>query len=120
MSRFKLDQGKGIDHPDLGLGTNIVNLTGDNNILTSPEKSLLDRGLNFVPTPQPKTGLAGQLDNGIMDACVFEQKMKLADRFRHSCGQKPPFTENSGWTPSNSSVDPEIIKTHKKDNGKSG
>ena len=114
MFTFKLDLGEGIDHPDLGLGTNIVNLTGNTNILTSAEKSLLDRGLNFVPTPQPKTGLDAQLDNGVMDTEVFGHKMKLADYFRHSRGEKIPFTENSGWSPPNSKVDPEISKAHKK------
>ena len=35
--------------PDLGLGTNIGNLTGNNNLLRSAEKSLLNKGLNYVP-----------------------------------------------------------------------
>ena len=49
-----------------------------------------------------------------MDSAVFEHKMKLADCFRQSRGEKIPFTENSGWLPHISRVDPEIIKSYKK------
>ena len=49
-----------------------------------------------------------------MDSAFFDHKMKLADCFRQSRGEKIPFTENSGWLPPTSRVDPEIIKSYKK------
>ena len=55
-----------------------------------------------------------KLDNGVMNSAVFYHKIKLADCFRQSRGEKIPFTENSGWLPPTSRVDPEIIKSYKK------
>ena len=49
-----------------------------------------------------------------MDSAAFDHNMKLADCFRQSRGEKIPFTENSGWLPPTSRVDPEIIKSYKK------
>ena len=49
-----------------------------------------------------------------MDSAVFDHKMNLANYFLQSRGEKIPFTENSGWLPLTSRVDPEITKSDKK------
>ena len=80
LSVFKLISGQGNDrHDERGLGSNVVNLSG-NDDLTPDEKSLLNRGLTFVPTPRPETGILAKLIP--TDYTCFGKRMKKADFFK--------------------------------------
>jgi hypothetical protein len=106
LHRFKLNSSHGHNHPDTGLGTNIVNLTGSP--LSESERSLLNYGLTFVPTPKPKTGLDALLDNGTWEIKEFKRLIKLADFFGNTTSDVLPFVDKTGWEPKLELVDPAI------------
>ena len=83
----------------------MVNLS--NFPLSNHGENVLSKGLKFVPTPKQVT------KTPILEATnKFSRRLKLTYRFRKSPKfQKPKFTHNSSWTPSDSSVHPAILET---------
>ena len=78
------------DHTDNNL---IVNLTDED--IPKPLKSILSKGLKFVPTPPHTTMLT--LSNSFKQ---FTQTMYIHYHFRHSLSpQSHPFKTKSSWTP---------------------
>lgn len=94
------------DNPELGLGSNIVNLA--NFSLTDSEKTLLALGLKFIPTPDPvdKAGIW----EGYHD---FTRKIKLSHFFQNNKDNKDNFDrlfkEKSSWQPDNKLIPDEIL-----------
>ena len=92
-------------NPELGLGTNIVNLADIE--LTESERSILAKGLKFIPTP-----------NLIEKAPIwtgfheFSRKIKLSYFFRKQPDQKRDrdrlFRHKSNWDPDDKLLPPEI------------
>ena len=77
--------------------------------LTEIQHSVLDRGLNFIPTPQILT------HTPILRAANdFGRRLKLAYHFRNAKSnnfQKMKFTEKSNWTPPDKNIDADILQT---------
>ena len=96
--------GEGMAPPNFGLGTNIVNLKKDL-ILTASDRSLLDRGLSFVPSPKQYSDTDFKIQK---TGYIFGYRDTLAraNRYRTGNFQKKPFTEKTGYVPPVS--DPEI------------
>ena len=94
-------------NPDLGLGTNIVNLA--NVTLDVHEKAILAKGLKFIPAP--KQGDQKAIMNGYQD---FSRKIKLSYFFHNkptrSDDHKKLFKEKSSWEPSDKLLPPEILE----------
>ena len=90
--------------PNFGLGTNIVNLKKDL-ILTASDRSLLDRGLSFVPSPKQYSDTDFKIQK---TGYIFGYRDTLAraNRYRTGNFQKKPFTEKTGYVPPVS--DPEL------------
>ncbi len=103
----KLGTSKGnADHTSspAGLGTNIVNLSSK--VLSPEEKSILEKGLNFIPTP-------ADVDRDRIQVAVaeFGRKVKLAYHFEGGTRfTRPRFMPKSQWTPSDNKIHPNILK----------
>jgi hypothetical protein len=77
--------------------------------LSEAERSLLNLGLTYVPTPRPKVDIDALLDNGLWEIEEFSHRVKLADFFRNSKKNNfLPFVEKTGWAPNSKLVDPAI------------
>jgi hypothetical protein len=102
---FKLIDGNGSVYPATK-SKQIINLSS--HMLTQPEISVLDRGLNFAPTPKYicKTPI-------LRAATEFGRKLKLAYFFRkpnldfHYIA--PKFVYKSAWSPKDSSIHPNVL-----------
>lgn len=93
------------------LSQNVV-LLAKNFKLTEPQYDLLNRGLTFVPTLKKDKNHYSQLQLDLQD---YHRKLKLADYFRDSSGEKRPFTGPSLWSPSLTEISPEITELIQKD-----
>jgi len=74
--------------------------------LTPPQISLLNRGLNFIPT---KGSNKNFIQQGRWDLQQYHRKLKLATYFQHKKeSDPPPFTPKSQWVPSAGTLPMEI------------
>ena len=76
------------------------------------EYSLLEKGLNFIPTPQNITNAP------ILEAATkFARRLKLAYHFRNSTNYvRQKFIPKSSWTPNDNNMPAEILETVEKIN----
>ena len=76
------------------------------------EHSLLEKGLNFIPTPKQIT------NTPILEAATqFARRLKLAYHFRNSSKHvRQKFIPKSTWTPDNKNMPAEILETVEKIN----
>jgi len=76
------------------------------------EHSLLEKGLNFIPTPKQIT------NTPILEAATqFARRLKLAYHFRNSSNHvRQKFIPKSTWTPDNKNMPAEILETVEKIN----
>ncbi|KAF3834515.1 hypothetical protein F7725_027073, partial [Dissostichus mawsoni] len=66
--------------------------------LTPPQITLLDRGLNFIPTKGSNKNI---IEQGRWDMQQYHRRLKLATYFKHKKdSDPPPFTPKSDWFPS--------------------
>ena len=105
---FKLDPDHGNQCPVPELGKSVLNLS--NFSLSDTEHDVLDKGLNFIPTPK-------QISKApILEAASqFGRRLKITYHFRRSKFQHQPekFTEKSNWEPSDKSMPSDILETIK-------
>jgi len=74
--------------------------------LTPPQISLLNRGLNFIPTKGSNTNL---IEQGRWDLQQYHRKLKLATYFEHKKDSvPPPFTPKSHWVPAAGTLPAEL------------
>lgn len=67
------------------------------NRLTNDQLSLLNKGLNFIPTSGSNEEIRSQSRSDLQN---YHRRLKLFDYFTDSeASEKPPFTPNSKWTP---------------------
>lgn len=91
---------------------NVVNLSR-NFHLSQPQKTLLEKGLTFVPTLDITKGQKEQFK---ADMIQYHRKIKLAVFFKDSDRQEiPPFTGPSTWSPSMAELPSEIGVLIEKD-----
>lgn len=84
-----------------------------NFILSGPQKSLLNKGLSFIPTLEIDKE---QRSNLQLDIQNYHRRIKLAAYFGHSTGiGKLPFTISSEWNPPLEKLPQEIGKLIHKD-----
>lgn len=93
-------------NPELGLGTNIVNLADID--LNNHEKAILARGLKFIPTPvvvskEPLLASFHDFSRKVKLSCFFHGK---TDRGHIN---KKLFCEKSSWEPHCKFLPPEIL-----------
>ena len=88
----------------------MINLTKHN--LGAAENSLLEKGLNFIPTPKDIT------NSPIKEAATkFSRRLKLAYRFRRSKNHfKEKFVAPSTFTPEDAQMPAEVLETIQKIN----
>ena len=100
-----------VEKTNIGLGSSVVNLSEYD--FDYVEKSLLSKGLNFIPTP--KTGQKQAVKEGFKE---FARKVKLSYFFTHM-GTKnsihqheieKKFKEKSSWEPDPKLLPPELIE----------
>lgn len=88
----------------------VVNLT--HIVLDKSELSILERGLNFIPTPHTL------YHTPILKAATdFGRRLKLAYHFRNSKNSKfhkMKFTNKSEWTPSDKNIDETVLNKIKE------
>ena len=107
-AEFNQDSAK---HTNIGLGSSIVNLSEYD--FDDIEKSLLSKGLNFIPTP-----MTGQMEAVREGFKQFSRKVKLSYFFtnkktgstihRHEFEKK--YREKSSWEPHPKLFPPELIQ----------
>ena len=74
--------------------------------MSPEEKSVLEKGLNFIPTPT-------EIDRDKIKVAIaeFGRKVKLAYHFEGGTRfTRPKFMPKSKWTPSDSKIHPNILK----------
>lgn len=105
---FKLNCNKGsVDQENsrLGLGSNIVNLSSRD--LSANERSLLDKGLKFIPAPT-------KIDHKVLSESVQKlgRTLKLGYFFSNGvkCARVKRFRKKSSWTPPDKSIHPKILE----------
>ena len=89
-----------------GLGTNIVNLSDKK--LSTTEKSLLDKGLNFIPVPTKIN--KSKILQAVSD---LGRKIKLAYVFRDGTKfsrKKTKFVNKSKWTPPDNKINKAVLE----------
>ena len=80
----------------------VINLC-KNFVLTAAQFSVLDRGLNFIPTRG--SGAKNTLNQIRSDLQQYHRRIKLAVYFeREPDSRRPPFTPKSNWVPPESSL----------------
>jgi hypothetical protein len=110
LSAFKLISHQGNTTPVPKLGENIVNLS--NYPLSEIETRVLDKGLNFIPTPKHVA------HTPILEAAArfFGRSLKLGYHFRktkNSFGSEK-FIHKSNWEPADKSIKSDILETIKE------
>ena len=102
---FKLVGTEGQPAPQIGLGTNIVNLS--TYVLNSAETSLLSKGFKFIPTPK-------NIKIRDIQEAISELNRKIKVQYavdRLNIQSNPvPFTEKSGWTPNSALLHPDLLE----------
>ena len=96
-----------VTQSNLGLGTNIVNISGEE--LSEAEKDVLSKGLKFIPTPKNI-----DKENTVKSVVDFRCKIKLQYFFRNqprdSTREKLQFIEKSQWVPTDKMIPSEILE----------
>ena len=89
-------------------GNNVINLSSMK--LGTSEYNVLEKGLNFIPTPREITKIP------ILEAATkFSRRLKLAYHFRNSQNHVPQkFIEKSSWTPNDKDMPSDILDTVNK------
>ena len=84
-------------------GNEIVNLSS--HALNPSETSVLQKGLNFVPTPK-------QISHTpfLKAASQFGRRIKLIRNFHYNKMRREPFIPKSDWTPSDERVPKDILQ----------
>ena len=103
---FTLDPDHGSEPRVPQLGKSVINLS--KYPLSDIEQSVLDKGLNFIPTPKNVTKIP------IMEAASnFGRRLKIAYHFRESKVNHQPekFIDKSKWEPPDKSMLSEILET---------
>ena len=91
---------------------NVVNLC-KNFKINAAQLSLLNRGLNFIPTKGNNKTLKEQMR---FDLQQYHRRLKLAVYFEHKPEtQCPPFTPKSQWVPPQGKLPPEVTALIEKD-----
>ena len=82
--------------------------------LTSPQLSLLNRGLNFIPTRGSNKNIKSQSK---LDLQNYHRRLKLWAYYNNDddISAKPPFTPASSWTPPDLSLPAHIRDLIKSD-----
>lgn len=94
------------------LSQNVIVLA-ENFSLSKTQRSLLNRGLTFVPTMDLHKDQKMQLQ---LDIQNYHRRIKLAAYFEGKEKQEPPhFTANSNWTPPPEKLPPEVHNLIEKD-----
>ena len=94
--------------PASQLGNTVINLS--NTLLGPSEHKLLERGLNFIPTPRQVSTIP------ILEAVTkLERRLKLAYHFRRSnFYRREKFVSKSNWTPEDKNMPADIGETIRK------
>ena len=104
---FKLISEKGSSDrkKGFGLGSNIVNLSDRD--LTQDERSLLDKGLNYIPAPTKI-----EKETIVESVQQLGRRIKLAMFFAHGTKfrRKKEFRNKSKWTPPDKRLHPKILE----------
>ena len=105
---FKLTPAEVNLDPASQLGKTVINLSKTQ--FGPSEYSLLEKGLNFIPTPKEIT------NTPILEAATkFARRLKLAYHFRrsnHYVSQK--FIPKSTWAPNDKDMPTEVLETVEK------
>lgn len=104
---FKLGKSDVNHDPASQIGKTVVNLSKIK--LSKSEISLLEKGLNYIPTPKTLK------NEPILDSArQFGRRLKLAYRFRNSkYNSKENFTAKSNWTPPDKEIPQLVLDTIK-------